>query len=128
MTLHRVDPIPADLGQLGIEPHAAARLSHAGTMLVIPAGTTFCHQGERGTQAFLVLTGSATVVLDDRAISVGPGEVLGEMATLDSSRIRNASVFAETDIEVLVFDIGTFRSLAREDDLRARLVPNRSAA
>ena len=54
--------------------------------------------------------------------------MVGELATLDPHRTRNATVVAAGPIEVLVFDVATYRALARLDDLRSRLAPERVAA
>jgi CRP-like cAMP-binding protein len=100
----------------------------AGTLVSLPAGTVLCREGERGMQAFLLLEGTADVRLTDHVVTVGPGEVIGELATLDWTRTRNATVVAATEVLVLVFDAGTYRSLARDEALRHRLAPERAAA
>jgi CRP-like cAMP-binding protein len=61
-------------------------------------------------------------------VTVGAGDVVGELATLDPHRTRNATVVAAGPIEVLVYDVATYRSLAQVDDLRSRLAPARVAA
>ena len=122
------DPIATQLVGLGISGSAADRLSSTGTLLDLPAGTTLCTRGERGTQAFLLLDGTATVLTDGGTIDLGPGEVVGEIAALDSRRHRNADVITATAVSVLVFDLATFRSLASTEDLRPLLAPQRTAA
>lgn len=107
---------------------SAALLSRNGTLLDLRAGTTLCTEGERGLEAFLVLDGEADVLTRDGVVKVGPGAVIGELATLDPSRTRNATVVAHTDVVVLVFDVRTFRSLAAKADLRTHLAPERAAA
>lgn len=124
-TRRRHDHVARHVASLGIATDPATRLSRAGTLLDIPAGATLCREGERGTQAFLLLSGTAQVLTGDGVIRVGAGEVVGEMATLDPRRTRNASVLAETDLEVLVFDVGTYRALARSESLRPHLAPTR---
>ena len=122
------DPIATRLVALGVPASAADRLSSGGTLLDLPAGTVLCTQGERGTQAFLLIDGEAAVHTATGTITLGPGEVIGEIAALDSTRHRNADVMTATPVSVLVFDLATFRSLATAHDLRARLVPERTAA
>jgi CRP/FNR family cyclic AMP-dependent transcriptional regulator len=122
------DPISSQLVALGVADDAAERLSRAGTLLDLAAGTTLCKKGERGLQAFLILEGEATVATAAGDITVGAGDVVGELAALDSRRLRNATVVAATPLAVLVFDVGTFRSLASIDDLTPRLAPQRAAA
>src|SRR4051794_30595547 len=106
------DPITSQLVALGVADDAAVRLSRAGTLLDLAAGTTLCSKGERGRQAFLILEGTATVATPSGDVTLGAGEVVGELAALDSRRLRNATVVAATPLAVLVFDVGTFRSLA----------------
>jgi hypothetical protein len=64
---------------------------------------------------------------DGDVITVGAGDVVGEQATLEPRRLRNATVVANGPVEVLVFDVASYRSLARLDDLRSRLAPDRAA-
>ena len=54
--------------------------------------------------------------------------IIGELATLDPHRTRNATVVARTPLRVLVYDVVTYRSLAEHADLRERLTPYRAAA
>lgn len=124
----RIDPIAGELEALGLEAAAARRLSMAGTLLDLKEGTTLCEQGERGTQAFFILEGHCQVLTETGVVTVGPGDVVGELATLDPDRTRNATVVAASPLVVLVFDPRTFRSIADEADLRPTLVPERAAA
>lgn len=122
------DPI-ADLVQdLGVPRAAAARLSQHGTLVRMKPGTTLCTEGERGLQAFFIIDGEAAVLADDHVITVGPGDVVGEIATLDQRRTRNATVVARGEVEALVYDVRTFADLADDPTLRPRLAPERQAA
>jgi CRP-like cAMP-binding protein len=128
MAIRRIDPVARQLEALGMPRTSAELLSQRGTFLQLSAGTTLCTEGERGLEAFLLIDGDAQVLRRDEVITVGPGSVIGELATLDPRRTRNATVVAGTDVEVLVFDVRTFRSLADQADLQARLAPERVAA
>jgi CRP-like cAMP-binding protein len=128
MRLRRIDQVAHRLEDLGYPRAAARRLSTAGTLLHLDAGSVLCEEGERGTQAFLLLQGEADVHLSDGRVTVGAGDVVGELATLDPHRTRNATVVAAGPIEVLVYDVATYRALAQVDDLRSRLAPARIAA
>ena len=66
--------------------------------------------------------------LRGETIEVGPGAVIGEQATVDVKRQRNATVEAVGPIALLVFDAATFRSLAEDPELRPLLLPQREAA
>ena len=128
MAIRRTDPVARQLETLGMSRPSAELLSQRGTFLQLPAGTTLCTEGERGLEAFLLIDGEAHVHGRSADVTVGPGSVIGELATLDPRRTRNATVVAGTDIDVLVFDVRTFRSLADQAELHARLAPERAAA
>ena len=128
MRSRRIDRVAHRLEELGFTAEPARRLSMAGTLLYLDAGSVLCEEGERGTQAFLLLEGEVDVQLTDATLRVGAGAVIGELATLDHRRTRNATVVAAGPIEVLVYDVATYRALAQRDDLRTRLAPERIAA
>lgn len=128
MFFRTVDPISARLVDLGLSRSAATRVSRAGTVLDLPAGTTLCTKGERGRQAFLLIEGEAEVALADRSVTLGPGDVIGEIAVLDTKRPRTADVVTATAAAVLVFNLGDYCDLASSDDLRSLLAPVRAAA
>ncbi|MEX2294189.1 MAG: cyclic nucleotide-binding domain-containing protein [Acidimicrobiales bacterium] len=124
----RRDPIAQRLTHLGIDRRPAGVLSTRGTVLDLGPGRVLCREGERGTQAFLLVEGTAEVATATSVIAIGPGDVVGELATLDPGRSRNATVTTTSPTRVIVFDAGTYRFLAAREDLRARLAPVRTAA
>lgn len=106
----------------------ARRLLRLSTPCRISAGRNLTRQDTVGREAFLVLSGQARVEIDGRIVGQrGPGDFIGEMALLDHGQ-RCATVVADNDMEVLVFDPRAFsgavligaigRQLAR--DLAAR--------
>jgi CRP-like cAMP-binding protein len=126
LRLHR-DPLTTTLRSLGFSESAARRLARAGTPIDIDAGVALTTKGHRGDEAFLLVDGEAVVDLGDRTVTVGPGQVIGEIAALDPFARRNATVRTSARSLVLVYDVQTFRSLAASD-LRPLLVPERTAA
>ncbi len=128
MIRHRTDPIAETLRGFELSRAAAKRLSLQGTLLHLRSGAKLCTEGERGLQAFLILKGEARVLTQGAVITVGPGDVIGELATLHRDRTRNATVVAHGDVEVLVYDVRTYADLAADPDLRPRLAPVRLAA
>ena len=83
---------------------------------------------EAGTHGsvYLLLTGYCEVVRveEDERESVAmlqAGDVIGEMAVLTGSGIRNASVVAKTPVTVCVFAEETFRNFIRYSGLQAML-------
>jgi CRP/FNR family transcriptional regulator, cyclic AMP receptor protein len=98
----------------------------------VAAGTTLVRAGERGREAFLLVTGRAEVRRDGELVAVlSPGDLIGELALVAGTH-RNADVVALTDVELAVFDARSFdRALAGSPVLRAHLdqtVALRSAA
>ena len=117
------------LEDLGFPRSAAERLSAAGTLLHLDAGAVLCEEGERGTQAFLLLEGEADVHLADDQVMVGAGDVVGELATLDSPpHGATPPSWPPAPSRCSCTTCATYRALAQVDDLRSRLVPERAAA
>jgi len=68
-------------------------------------------QGDVGTECFFVIDGSAAVYSGGQHIAaIGPGSIVGEMA-LVGHKPRNASVIAETPMNLLAFNIAAFKRL-----------------
>lgn len=98
----------------------------------VSAGTTLVRAGDRGREAFLLVSGRAEVRRDGELVAVlRPGDLIGELALVAGTH-RNADVMAVTDAELAVFDARSFdRALAGSPVLRAHLdqtVALRSAA
>jgi CRP-like cAMP-binding protein len=75
---------------------------------IVMAGAQLVTQGGRGLECFVLADGEAEVRRGDQVIArIGPGTVVGELALLDAT-LRNADVFAVTDLEVAVFDVRSF--------------------
>jgi CRP-like cAMP-binding protein len=74
--------------------------------IALPAGTLLFAEGEAGSCAFLIASGCIEIFLrrDDREVLLanrGPGEIVGEMAILDS-RPRSASARVVADCELVI--------------------------
>jgi CRP-like cAMP-binding protein len=98
----------------------------------VAAGTTLVRAGERGREAFLLVSGQAEVRRDGDIVAIlRPGDLIGEQALVARTH-RNADVVAVTDVELAVFDDRSFdRAIAGSPVLRAHLdqtVALRSAA
>lgn len=75
------------------------------------AGTLLTREGTLGRECFVIVTGSVRVEMHGEDLGTrGPGEVVGEMALLDSSP-RAATVRAVTDVEALALDPRSFSEL-----------------
>jgi len=77
----------------------------------VPAGTVLMREGTPGRECIIVAEGRARVTINARTIAtLGPGEIAGEMAILDSAP-RSATVTAETPMELLVLDARGFAAV-----------------
>jgi CRP/FNR family transcriptional regulator, cyclic AMP receptor protein len=80
----------------------------------VEAGKILVSEGATGTEFFVILDGKARVERRGRKVaSVGPGGFFGDLALLDRAP-RNASVIAETPMELLVLGQREFAALIDE--------------
>jgi len=78
------------------------------------AGAELIAQGRPGQEAFVILEGSAAVLIGgERRNEVGPGDIVGEMSLIDHHP-RTADVRATTPMKLLSFDSQAFRRLLDE--------------
>lgn len=92
------------------------------TPVSIKAGREFISQGTSGREAFILLSGEASVRRNGRLVAtVGGGEVLGEIALLGGLP-RSASVTAETAIEAEVLTRREFIALLDESPVISRKI------
>jgi CRP-like cAMP-binding protein len=74
-------------------------------------GTILIQKGKRANGVYLLLKGSARVVIPSQASRIlGPGEICGEMSFLEDSP-ASASVIAEGDVEAYHLDRSALQSL-----------------
>ena len=74
-------------------------------------GATLIQKGKRANGVYLILKGSARVVIPSLpSKTLGPGEICGEMSFLEDSA-ASASVIADGDVEVYHLDRATLQSL-----------------
>jgi CRP/FNR family cyclic AMP-dependent transcriptional regulator len=80
----------------------------------VAAGTTIVNEGDFGTEFFVILGGTARVSREGRKIAtLGPGSAFGELALLENAP-RNATVVADSDMELVVVDQNEFAGLLDE--------------
>jgi CRP/FNR family cyclic AMP-dependent transcriptional regulator len=78
-----------------------------------PAGAVIFTEGHEGNLMYVVLKGEVCVSLKDKVLAMaGPGEIVGEMAVINSD-IRSATVTARTDCQLALIDQASFESLLR---------------
>ncbi len=93
------------------------KIAKAGDEVRMPAGSLIVDQGQTGSEAFVLMDGTATVRRNGKKIAtLGPGAVLGELSLLDHGP-RTAAVVAET--ECTLFVIGQRQFLGVLDEVPA---------
>lgn len=80
----------------------------------IEAGRTLCREGDSAHEAFVVVSGEASVSIDGHEVQhVGPGEIVGEVSLIDKGP-RTATVVAVTPMHLLVVSGQRFEGLLEE--------------
>lgn len=80
----------------------------------VPTGKVLIIEGETGHEFFVILEGRARVSRQGRKVTtLGPGQSFGELALLDKHP-RNATVTAETDMELVVLGQREFAGIIDE--------------
>jgi CRP/FNR family transcriptional regulator, cyclic AMP receptor protein len=80
----------------------------------VDAGKVLVSEGSAGTEFFVIVDGKARVTRRGKKIAeLGPGGFFGDLALLDRAP-RNATVVAETPMEVLVLGQREFAALIDE--------------
>jgi CRP-like cAMP-binding protein len=88
----------------------------------VPEGRVLTRQGEPGWECFVIVEGRAKATMrGSGTASLGPGEVVGEMALLDQGP-RSATVTASTDMHLLVLTSRSFSALINQVPLVARRI------
>jgi len=78
------------------------KIAKAADEVKFGAGSLIVDQGQTGREAFIILSGSATVKRNGKKVAtLGAGSVVGELSLLDHGP-RTASVVAETECTMLV--------------------------
>jgi CRP/FNR family cyclic AMP-dependent transcriptional regulator len=80
----------------------------------VPAGKVLVNEGETGHEFFVIIDGTARVTRRGRRVAtLGPGSAFGELALLDKAP-RNATVIAETPMELVVLGQREFAGIIDE--------------
>ena len=99
-----------------------AHFQGARNLVVVQAGVPLFNEGEPGKTMYVLMEGSAAVVVAGQVVEVaGPGALLGEMALVDSS-VRSATAIARSDCRLLPINRTQFDLLVRESPEFARHV------
>jgi CRP/FNR family cyclic AMP-dependent transcriptional regulator len=117
--------VAADLRQLPVFAALPRRALAIADTLLTPVtfddGDVLCQEGQFGRQAFIIVSGTAVVSRGDEVLAtVGPGELVGELALLGDGR-RTASVTAVEPVRALVMSAQEFNSLRALPGLDAEI-------
>jgi CRP/FNR family transcriptional regulator, cyclic AMP receptor protein len=104
-----------DLSQIWLFSTATAKerrvLHKALEQVAVEPGRVLCEQGSTGREFFYIVSGTATVRLDNRKVrTLLPGHYFGELSLIDR-RPRSATVVSDTDMELLVLGQREFNSV-----------------
>lgn len=102
----------------GIDPKRLRLLAFMSESLTYRAGELLFDQGDEGDSAFVVIDGSASVLINiagerKEVAVIGSMQIFGEMAVLCDIP-RTAAIGAKTDLEVLRIDREAFLKLLSE--------------
>lgn len=87
------------------------KIARASDEIEVEAGRELTVEGQPGHEAFVIVEGSASVVIGDRHVAeLGAGRHFGELALLDGGP-RTATVVALTPMTLLVINQRAFLSL-----------------
>lgn len=80
------------------------KIAKASDEVTMSAGQVLVDQGQTGREAFVIMSGSATVKRNGKKVAtLGAGAVVGELSLLDHGP-RTATVVCDVDTTVLVID------------------------
>jgi len=98
----------------GVDAESLGAIADRSVEVSYPAGRWIVRQGEIGTGFFLLVTGRARVVRDDRLLAtLGPGAFFGELSLLDQQP-RIANVITEEPTDCLALASWDFDALLAE--------------
>jgi CRP/FNR family transcriptional regulator, cyclic AMP receptor protein len=91
-----------------------ALIGKASDEIAVPAGKVLCEQGKPGFEFYLILDGTATVRRNNKKVAtLSNGQYFGELSLLTRFP-RNATVVADTEMELLVLGQREFSGLLDE--------------
>jgi CRP/FNR family transcriptional regulator, cyclic AMP receptor protein len=99
----------------GLSDKEIQHLVARGARMTAPAGSTLTEEGAKPDGAYLIIDGEVTVQRGGQEVArLGPGEFVGEIALLNWSASRTATVVAATDLDVLRYSNEEVELLAVE--------------
>ena len=90
------------------------RIAKASNEVTVGAGHVLVDQGDAGRDAYVIVSGTATVKRNGRKVgTLGPGDSIGELALLDHGP-RTATVTADTPLTAIVLTAREFAGVLDE--------------
>jgi CRP/FNR family cyclic AMP-dependent transcriptional regulator len=87
---------------------------HQVDLQAIPAGQALFREGERGDFMYVLMSGTAEIIIRDRVMETAvAGAIVGEMAIIDEST-RSATVVAKSDCMFLPIERERFNFLVQK--------------
>lgn len=87
---------------------------HADDAQSFAAGDKILAEGSSGHAMYVILEGSVEILVGDRRLDVaGPGEIVGEMALIDSGA-RSANAIAISDCRLAPVDVRRFTYMVQQ--------------
>ena len=113
-------PLFADAGRKQL-----SRIAELCTEIRVQPGDVLCREGGPGHEFFVLAEGTAVATVGGEQVAAfGPGDFFGELALLDGSGARTATVTVETTSTVLVLTAAEFHQLLESEPMVAvRLLP-----
>ena len=103
-----------------LSPASRGAVAPYAEQIDVPAGTQLTGEGAPGYLFFVIESGTAKVLQDEREVSeLGDGDFFGEIALLETSE-RTASVIATTPMQLVVLSEPAFKRLVETDAAAAR--------
>lgn len=106
----------------GCSPRELEAIGRLADETTVPAGTILTREGQPGHECFVLLEGRADVRVGRKLVArIGPGEIVGEMALLESEP-RTATVVTKTPVRTLVMTRPSFTAVLEQAPSFARRV------
>ena len=100
---------------VGCDPSLAAKLAEVGELVELGKGTEFIQQGAPDNDIFFIIAGHADVYVNERYVATRePRSYVGEMALIDPSARRSASVVSRDDTVLLRVTEPDFHRISEE--------------
>jgi CRP/FNR family transcriptional regulator, cyclic AMP receptor protein len=97
-----------------IDPGFLFRHGDAQNTITVQPGEPVFRAGDKGGVMFVLLEGTADVLLGGTIVEkAGPGALFGEMGLIDQAEKRSATVIASTECKLVPVDLDRFHQLVR---------------